>query len=86
MVGTSRKDSIKDEVKTSTLGYVQAPRKVGRERHQGSGMNAWGAPRPAPGPQGWKCLLTKPTPVWNQQDRSAPHLFLCPGDGPYGLA
>ena len=63
MVGTSQKDSAKDEVKTSTLGYVQALRKAGRERHQGSAMSAWGAPRPAPSPQGWKCLLTKPTPL-----------------------
>jgi hypothetical protein len=78
LVGTSRKDSTKDEVKASTLGYVQALRKAGGEPHQGSAMSAWGAPRPAPSPQGWKCLLTKPTPLLLKPGGVL--LFVIPGD------
>jgi hypothetical protein len=59
LVGTSRKDSTKDEVKTSTLGYVQALRKAGRERHQGSAMSAWGAPSPRSQPAGVEVSLDK---------------------------
>ena len=59
MVGTSRKDSTKDEVRTSTLGYVQALRRTGQERHQGSAMSAWGAPSPRSQPAGVEVSLDK---------------------------
>ena len=59
MVGTSRKDSTKDEVRTSTLGYVQALRKAGHEPRQGSAMSAWGAPSPRSRPAGVEVSLDK---------------------------
>jgi len=59
LVGTSRKDSTKDEVRTSTLGYVQALRKAGHEPRQGSAMSAWGAPSPRSRPAGVEVSLDK---------------------------
>ena len=59
MVGTSRKDSTKDEVRTSTLGYVKALRKAGHEPRQGSAMSAWGAPSPRSRPAGVEVSLDK---------------------------